>query len=302
MIRCCLCVFLCLTGLAAVHGTTSDDLARPRSPIFPQVVESVAEQQVLAAEAGRTAAKRSGDASQFSGWLSTDFIEISRFGRLLGRRQASALARNPNYETEDVQVRIYGNGAVVTGRESDEGEVPGAVRFLRVWIQAGTGWLELADEGTDIISEAEAARLSHAQAPRKNRTAAEPTGADANHVAEAAEAPAAVARDVLAAETAYSRAEQLNDLTSLGHLRAPEFRLVDGFGNVVPEPARVRAAVKPAQGDFGVRVHGNLAVTIGNAAPVSTSGLASDRFRYSVVWANRDGRWQAVAEQRTPIS
>jgi hypothetical protein len=267
------------------------------------LVEHPAERDVMAAEAARTEAKQDGDSARLNELLAPDFIKINRFGRLLGKRQAIALARNPNYATQDLQLRIYDDGAVVTGRESDEGEAPGSVRFLRVWAHDRNQWLELADEGTQITSEPEAARVAKAPRSPVDRVIAEQPGADANHVAEEAEAPAAVARDIRQLERAYRDAERINNLTILDRLRAPEFRLVDRLGNVIPSPTSSRPTIKAVQDeDFGVRVHGNLALVIGSVVRTNLINGAMDRFRYLAVWVQRGGHWQVAAEQRTPIA
>jgi len=273
--------------------------------IWPQegVVEDRAERQVIAAETARTKAKQHGDVGRLNELLDSDFAKINRFGRLLGRRTAIALGHNPNYATEDVQLRIYDSGAVVTGRESDEGEPPGSVRFLRVWIREGNKWLEFADEETLISSEVAAARAEKEQPSKIDRTVFEQAGADANHVAEVVETPTAFARDIRHAERTYREAERLNDLTTLNALRAPEFRLVDRLGNVVqPVPTTSGPTIKAMQADdFGVRLHDNLAVVIGSVLRTNLANGATDRFRYSAVWIQRDEHWQVVAEQRTPI-
>ena len=265
-------------------------------------IESQAERQILAAESARTAAKRSGDAARLEQLLTRDFIKINRYGRLLGRRQAIALARNPNYATGDVQLRIYDGGAVVTGRESDEGEAPATVRFLRVWVREGSGWLELADQGTIVSSAPAEARLKQQPPSAVDRVVAAAPGADANHVADAAEASAAAAREVRQAERAYRDAERIDDVTVLSHVRAPDFRLVDRLGTVIPRDA-VRSITKAVyDDDFGVRVHGNLAVVIGSVLTTNLTNGATDRTRYSTVWVNLGGQWQAVAEQQTPLA
>jgi hypothetical protein len=266
-----------------------------------QVISDRAEREVTAVETSRSEAKQHGDTHRLEELLAPDFIKINRFGRLLSKRQAIALARNPNYSTVDVQLRIYDSGAVVTGREFDEGDPPGSVRFMRVWIRDGEKWREVADEGTRITSEPETARIAKSTPSTVDRTVAE-SASDTNHVAEAVEAPLDVARQVRSAELTYRDAERLNDLTTLSRLRTPEFRLVDRLGNVLPSAASPDPALKAVQDeDFNVRVHGNIAIVIGSVLRDNLTNGATDRFRYSTVWVRRDGQWRAVAEQQTPI-
>jgi hypothetical protein len=219
----------------------------------------------------------------------------------LGSRRAVLLAANPHYVTEDVRLRLYPGAAVVTGRESDEGIAPGLVRFLRVWIQVGQRWLEAFDEETPIVSAPVAARKSKAASGTEDRAVIEAGGVDANHVADAPEAPAALARDVRIAERAYRDAERINDLTTLDRLRAPEFSQVNRLGAVV-QPSAARPTFKAVQDeDFSIHVHGGVALVIGSVLRSSPTTDAPERYRYSTVWIPRQGHWQVVAEQRTPI-
>jgi hypothetical protein len=266
-----------------------------------RVIGDSAERQVTAVEAARSAAKQHGDTDRLEDLLAPDFIKINRFGRLLGKRQTIALARNPNYSTVDVQLRIYDSAAIVTGRESDEGDPPGSVRFMRVWIREGEKWQEVADEGTRITSEPEAARIAKRTPSTVDRTVAE-SASDTNHVADAAEAPVEVAGEIRSAERTYRDAERLNDTTALSKFRAPEFRLVDRLGNVLAPAASPDPAIKAIHDeDFNVRAHGNIAIVIGSALRDNLTNGATDRFRYSAVWVRGDGEWRVVAEQQTPI-
>src|SRR5689334_4940839 len=153
------------------------------SSAHDRLIASQSERQVVAAEQDRALAKRQGDLERLGRLLAPDFIKINRFGRLVGRRDAIALGRTPRYETVDLEMRIYEGGAVVTGRESDEGSAPGAVRFLRVWIDDGNRWLELADQGTIITSEPSALRAEQSLPSYVDRTLIDRSGTNANHAA-----------------------------------------------------------------------------------------------------------------------
>ena len=229
-------------------------------------------------------------------------MKINRVGRLLGPRQSVALAANPNYATQDVTLRLYPGYAVVTGRESDEGTPPGLVRFLRVWIHDGARWRLWLDEGTRISSKPEAARLGDTAVTSLDRMVARNPGVDANHTTEATEASGTAARDVRAAERRYHDAERIDDLTALNELRAPEFRLVDRLGKVVTFPTSAHKMFKMVEDDdHGVRVHHNVAIVIGSVLRSYLNNGATDRYRYSIVWARQPGGWRAIAEQRTPV-
>lgn len=263
---------------------------------------SAAERAVLLAEAARDTALRTADARRFSDLLTPDFIEINPFGRVLGQRDAVALVHQRGYRTEDVQTRIYHEAAVVSGRESLEGERPGGVRFLRVWIYEGDRWLILAYQATAIASETEAARQAAQQPSSVPRSAVGLEGADANDVAGGRESSTDAVTAVRGAETAYREAERLNDFTALSRYRAPEFMLIDRLGQQVQARSSLSRVDADKTGDFSVRVHGRIAVIVGSLTWIDRNAPSSTRLRYVTVWVLRDGRWQVVAEQRTPIA
>jgi ketosteroid isomerase-like protein len=288
---------ICVSGITLFLALTSVTFSASSRSLSDMPFE----QQVTDAEGARTNAKRIGDVSRLDQLITSDFIKINRFGRLLGKRQTIALARNPHYATEDVHVRVYGDTAVVSGRESDEGEAAGGVRFLRVWARVDGRWQEWADQGTRITSETEAERL--ARTP--NATARSHDVDDevrSNHVTEAAEAPDGMARDIRDAERAYRLAERTGDATMLDRFRAPEFVLVDLLGAVLTPPARLPAIRSVVDEDSNVRVRGSVALVVGRVERTKIPGGAMDQFRYSAIWVQGGGRWRIVAEQRTPIT
>jgi len=260
------------------------------------------ERQVTDAEAARTQAKRTGDRAKLDQLFTPDFIKINRFGRLLGKRQTIALARNPNYAIEDVGVHVYGDVAVVSGRESDEGEAAGGVRFLRVWARDEGRWREWAEQETRITSEIEAERLVRSPNHAAGTNHEQYEDVRSNHVSEAAEAPETVARDIRAAEKEYRLAERSGNAAMLDRFRAPEFVLVDLLGAIVSPPARQPAIKSVVDEDSSVRVRGPIGLVVARVERTKLPGGATDQFRYSGIWVQRAGQWRIVAEQQTPIS
>jgi ketosteroid isomerase-like protein len=197
---------------------------------------------------------------------------------------------------------VYGDTAVVSGRESDEAEPAGGVRFLRVWARADGRWREWADQGTRITSETEAERL--ARLPNATASISHSVDDDvrSNHVTEAAEAPDVVARDIREVEREYRLAERTGDATMLDRFRAPEFVLVDLLGAVVAPPARLPPIRSVVDEDSSVRVRGPVALVVGRVERTKIPSGSMDQFRYSTIWVQGGGRWRIVAEQQTPIT
>jgi ketosteroid isomerase-like protein len=92
-----------------------------------------------------------------------DFIGIGPSGTLRTKPQVisdftSGDLRFQSITTEDVQVRIYGNAAVETGRSKMEGQdkgkaVPRDNRFTRVWIKQQGRWRSVANHYPSRMSQ-----------------------------------------------------------------------------------------------------------------------------------------------------
>jgi hypothetical protein len=54
---------------------------------------------------------------------------------------------SPGFQTSEHAIRIYGNVAVVTGRQ---GPGAGPVRFTRVWVRQGEQWRAVVTQATSI--------------------------------------------------------------------------------------------------------------------------------------------------------
>jgi ketosteroid isomerase-like protein len=274
-------------------------LAMPQSP---GLVRAPGERQILSAEAARVQAKRTADRAALDRLLTTDFMGVNRFGLLLGRDQDIALAGNPHYATTGVRLRLYADGAVVTGLESDEGEPPERTRFLRVWVRDHGAWRLLAADETAVTSQPELARLEQQPPSSVDRIVVDRVGVNANHVAGVAEAGPAEAREVRAVERAYRLAERANNLDALDRYQAPEFQRVDRLGQLVtPRAQPVPGVTTVNDEDFSIRVHGTIAVVVGDVLRDYVENESSEQFRYTAVWRRQADGWHIVAEQRTPV-
>lgn len=99
---------------------------------------------VLQAEAGRNAARESGNKEAFARFMLDDFWEIDRFGHQFGKSEAIQVPVYGHNELDDYRVRVYGDTAVVTGRARFHDAVDNLVttRFTNVWIRTSQGWRE----------------------------------------------------------------------------------------------------------------------------------------------------------------
>lgn len=102
-----------------------------------------------------------GDVAFFNRILAEDFTHTSQSGKfrtraewMKGREQGKSSYQS--FETEDVQIRIYGDTAIVTGRsdakwrEAEAQPQSGQYRFLRVWVRRDHGWQAVAFQSTAV--------------------------------------------------------------------------------------------------------------------------------------------------------
>ena len=99
--------------------------------------------------------------------LADDFTYTDSSGAVLDRTQyMMSLIKSPDiaiqqsYTSEDVNVRVYGDTAVVTGRSSVKGRsrgkaqfLPGQYRFTDVWVKRQGRWQAVATQGTSIAQQ-----------------------------------------------------------------------------------------------------------------------------------------------------
>ena len=110
----------------------------------------------------RIQAQISADAAALNRIYADDFIGIGPSGTVRRKPQVIADFTSGNLKfqsitTDDVQVRVYGNAAVETGRSTmigqDKGKtVPRDNRFTRVWIRQGAHWRLVANHYSLLIT------------------------------------------------------------------------------------------------------------------------------------------------------
>lgn len=119
-----------------------------------------ARQDILAADARRFAAMIQGDLAALEGLLAEDLTYTHSTGQVETRAQFLESLRSGKLRylaatPSDVNVRVYGDTAVVTGRAemkvSSQGqELTVTARFTEVWVKSGGAWKLAAWQSTRV--------------------------------------------------------------------------------------------------------------------------------------------------------
>jgi ketosteroid isomerase-like protein len=140
-----------------------------------------------------------------------------------------------------------------------------------------------------------------------------PTRAPAQEPTPAAVAPAAA--EVRAAIRRYDDALRRADVAAVEQFWAPEYTFVNPRGERLTRAARLanlRAgrtafdSLAPAPQEEQIRTYGNGDVVAVHTTLLTLGGryggqAERGRYRALAVWVRRDGRWQQVASQLTPV-
>lgn len=217
-------------------------------------------------------------------WLSDDYVQISQSGAIQGK----PVERNGRgYEDIGLQdmrhrlVREYGAVGIVVGEAGMEG-APGPVRRLFVWRKEPTGWKSVSEHTTFI----------------------EPVGwVRANGSVPEPKPVGALSDDQQLLIDAEATLAEAGSAARLSPLIAEDAVIVEAYGRVqtkaewiesrlAPEAARLRLATA------AVLVFGDAARVVGQLRDTSSSARA---FHFTHVWVRRNGAWQIVATQASPI-
>jgi ketosteroid isomerase-like protein len=121
------------------------------------------EQAIRRVDHERIQAQIGADAVALDRIYADDFIGIGPSGAVRTKPQViadftSGDLKFQSITTDDVQLRVYGNTVVETGRSTmigqDKGKaVPRDNRFTRVWIKQGTRWRLVANHYSSLIAQ-----------------------------------------------------------------------------------------------------------------------------------------------------
>jgi len=121
------------------------------------------EQTIRKLDEERIQAQIHADAAALDRLYANDFIGVGPSGTVRTKPQViadftSGTLKFQSITTDDVQVRVYGNTAVETGRSTMKGEdkgktVPQETRFTRVWVKQQGRWLLVANHYSPQMSQ-----------------------------------------------------------------------------------------------------------------------------------------------------
>jgi len=132
---------------AALAPQQRESRSRAQQPRVEQIIRTL--------DTERIQAQIHADAAALARLYADDFIGVGPSGTVRTKPQViadftSGSLTFQSITTDDVQVRVYGNTAVETGRSTMQGQdkgmpVPQETRFTRVWIKQQGQWLLVAN-------------------------------------------------------------------------------------------------------------------------------------------------------------
>ena len=125
--------------------------------------QNLLEEEVLQTERERVQALLNNDASTLELIYADELVFINQYGVVRDKAHWISIARAgefkfDSYTTEDVQIRIYGETAVITGRFLATGQVRGnkiresATRYICVYIKRDARLQLIAQQATPITA------------------------------------------------------------------------------------------------------------------------------------------------------
>ncbi len=253
---------------------------------------SPAEQEVMRAVDQINTAFQQRDVKAYEALTTSDFIRVTSQGRVFGRSEwlkgqvGAAGTPRGAAKYDQVSVRVYGNGALVTYRNAPAGAAgqPGAVSYLtRIMEKQGAQWKMALAQSTD---------LQLPPVPTAARPAALPPWT----------ATTAAEKAALSAFQAIQKANAASDLAAWEKLSAADHAIINADGTrttraervaALKAPATAPAAAAPAAPDPQIRI-----MVKGDLAAVASVGGDTRSLK---VLALKGGNWQQVLQHTTPI-
>jgi ketosteroid isomerase-like protein len=150
------------TFVIAVLVLTTASIGLGQKQSARRAPKSRVDQVIRQVDHERIQAQIGGDAAALDHIYADNFIGIGPSGTVRTKAQVIADFTSGDLKfqsiiTDDVQVRVYGNAAVETGRSTmigqDKGKtVPRDNRFTRVWIKQGAHWRLVANHYSSLIT------------------------------------------------------------------------------------------------------------------------------------------------------
>jgi uncharacterized protein (TIGR02246 family) len=151
------------TGMQQPSTGMSQPQTGMQQPSTSQAVGS-AEQEIRALEAQAIQAAQKNDPSFLEQHATDDYVGITGMGDMVTKSQVvqdmrSGKMRYQSLQPRDMNVRVYGNTAIVNGDSSinlvrDGKPISGDFRYTRVWVKQDGGWKIASFESTPIQPQA----------------------------------------------------------------------------------------------------------------------------------------------------
>jgi ketosteroid isomerase-like protein len=150
-------LLIAFVTIAASSMTWAQMAAKPAPAKKP--ADSV-QDQIKKLEEDRNQAVLKADAAALDRMTSDDYTLVTSQGKLMTKAQAldgfkSGSIKFESRELSDLNVRVYGNTAVITGvvtqKSSEDGkDTSGKSRFIRVYVKQNGRWVSVANQATSI--------------------------------------------------------------------------------------------------------------------------------------------------------
>ena len=280
-----------------------------------------AEEEVLRAKQQCDAAALGNDADGRARFYSDDYVIVYSDGTLGDKPEQLARVRSGRLryvarQAEDVIVRLYGDTAVVIERRRqtatfDGQPRPSDVRATEVWIKREGGWRLVATHTTPVRDPISGPLLPGRAAGQTTGTTdpgKEPLQAETR--AEMPNGASQAEREVLRARMEEDEATRRNDVDALARFYADDYLFVTYAGTLTNREYQLEAFRSGfmripvrTQEDVIVHIYGDTAVVISHRRQVATVAgrTRSPEQRATSIWVKRQGQWQVVSAQVTPI-
>ncbi len=149
---------IALVAIAALYLALGQAIANNKSAGNTNVQE-----ELKGLENDRAQAVLKGDTAALDRMTADDYTVINISGQLLTKAQVleaikSGDLKYDQLENNDIQVRVYGDTAVLTGRTTQKGQfkgkdIGGQTRFTRVYLKQHGKWQAVAFQATRIAEQ-----------------------------------------------------------------------------------------------------------------------------------------------------
>ncbi len=254
-----------------------------------------ADLEVLKAEEGAVAARRTADAAALTALIADDFALVASNGQMQDKKYATTRPASPKYGTRESNVQVFGDVAVVTGLISGLGAAD--VRQTRVWQKQGGQWKMVFAHNTGV-----AAPPAAGQAP-----AAAPPGASAPDATNWPASGTSDEREVLKVQRGLNEAFANKDAATYATMTADTFVRIGPNGGITARPQFMTGVaatpdvkrVVSNNSEFRVRIYGPVAVStyVDRAGGGPPAGVRMTR-----VYVKQNGAWKQLVGQSTTIA